>query len=179
MMSHQSRVAKHDRSPSIAGRWYLAFIGLSLALMGTLFVAGMWRSFVRAVAMQSWPKVECQILTSELEERRIDPNSPPEFRLNISYGYLWEGKPHTGDHLTLRGTPWTSKSDVVQESVEAYPEGTKTSCFVDPANPDFSVLKPDSKAPGYSIWFPALFVVGGLGITFRALTVGRRKSTEA
>lgn len=166
-------MAKHDRSPSTAGRWYLAFIGLSLAAMGALFFGLMWRSFDRARAMQSWPEVECQILSSEVEERRIAPNSPPEFRLNVSYGYMWEGKPRTGDHLTLRGNPWTSKNDVVSERVAAFPEGTKTTCRVDPKNPDFSVLKPDSRAPGYSIWFPALFIVGGLGISLRAITAGR------
>jgi hypothetical protein len=31
------------------------------------------------------------------------------------------------------------------------------------------VLRPDSLAPGYSIWFPSLFVIGGLGIAVRAL----------
>lgn len=165
---------KQNRPSNTAGRWYLAFIGLSLALMGALFVLLMWRSFERAHAMRSWPEVECQIISSEVEERRIDPNSPPEFRLNISYGYIWEGKPRVGDHLTLRGNPWTSKSNVVEERVEAYAAGTKTTCRVDPKNPDFSVLRPDSQAPGYSIWFPALFVVGGLGMAFKALTTRPR-----
>jgi len=41
--------------------------------------------------------------------------------------------------------------------------------WMDKVDHDFAVLKPDSQAPGYSIWFPALFVVGGLGIAFRAL----------
>jgi hypothetical protein len=41
--------------------------------------------------------------------------------------------------------------------------------FVNPAEPDFAVLKPDTKATGYSIWFPLLFVVGGLGIAGRAI----------
>ena len=33
----------------------------------------------------------------------------------------------------------------------------------------FAVLKMDSQAAGYSIWFPGLFVIGGLGIAGRAL----------
>ena len=41
--------------------------------------------------------------------------------------------------------------------------------YVNPSDPDFAVLKPDTKAAGYSIWFPLLFVVGGLGITVRAI----------
>jgi hypothetical protein len=44
----------------------------------------------------------------------------------------------------------------------------RTTCRVHPRDPDFAVLKPDSLAPGYSIWFPALFVVGGLGMAGKA-----------
>ncbi len=164
--------------PSAAGRLYLAAIGLSLALMGGIFFWLMWRSFDRALHMQSWPEVRCVIITSDIEERRIDPNSPSEFRVNVTYGYEFNGKPRTGDHMTWRGNPWTSKSDVIDERLAAFKPGTSITCRVDPNNPDFSVLKPDSRAPGYSLWFPALFIVGGLGITVRAITVkGRRNPT--
>jgi len=160
--------------PSTASRLYLAAIGLSLALMGGVFFWLMWRSFDRARHMQSWPEVRCVIIGTETEERRIDPNSPPEYRVNVTYGYEFNGQARTGDHMTWRGNPWTSKPDVIQGRLDAFKEGTSTTCRVDPENPDFSVLKPDTKAPGYSIWFPALFVVGGLGITIRAFTVGRK-----
>jgi len=161
------------QTPSTAGRLYLAAIGLSLALMGGVFFWLMWRSFDRARQMQSWPEVRCVIIEAKMDERRIDPSSPPEFRVNVSYGYEFNGKARTGDHLTWRGNPWTSKVNVVEERLAAFKPGTSTTCRVDPSNPDFSVLKPDSKAPGYSIWFPALFIVGGLGITVRAITVKR------
>ncbi len=163
----------HSKPPSAAGRWYLAGIGLSLALMGGLFFWLMWRSFSRALEIDRWPVVECVILSSELEERRVDPNSPPEFRADITYGYEFAGVPRTGDHSTLRGNPWSSKEGVVREKVEQYPVGARSICHVNPADPDFSVLKSESKAPGYSIWFPALFIVGGLGITVRAAVAKR------
>jgi hypothetical protein len=155
---------------SLPGRLYLAGIGLSLAIMGGVFFWLMWRSFDRARHMQSWPEVRCVILSSEVEERRIDPNGAPEFKVNVTYGYEFGGEARTGDHLTWRGNPWTSKSNVVEERRAAFKPGTSTTCRVNPADPNFSVLKPDSKAPGYSIWFPALFIVGGLGITVRAFT---------
>lgn len=160
---------------STAARLYLAAIGLSLALMGCIFFWLMWRSFDRARHMQSWPEVKCVIIESKIDERRIDPNAPPEYRVNITYGYEFNGQPRTGDHMTWRGNPWTSKLNVVQERTAAFKEGTSTTCRVDPQNPEFSVLMPDTKAPGYSIWFPALFAVGGLGITVRAFTANRAK----
>ena len=86
--------------------------------------------------MHAWPEVSCVILSSEIEERVHDPQSPPEFRHDISYGYEWQGVPRTGDHLTLRGSPWSSKRDLVASRAAEFPAGKTTTCRVDPANPD-------------------------------------------
>jgi hypothetical protein len=42
-------------------------------------------------------------------------------------------------------------------------------CYVDPKSPDRAVLKRDTKAALYSIWFPCLFVIGGAGMILSAL----------
>ena len=160
---------KQTPPPSRAGRWFLVVLGLVLALLGGLFVWLMARSFLRAHEMRAWPEVACVILTSEVEEWRHDENSPMEYRQNLSFGYEWQGVARTGDHLTLRGSPWSSMRELADARAAEFPVGKTTTCRVDPAKPEFAVLKPDSLAPGYSIWFPALFVVGGLGISFRAL----------
>jgi hypothetical protein len=152
-----------------SGRWFLVALGVLLALLGGVFVWLMGRSFLRAREMRTWPEVSCVILSSEIEERIHDPQSRPEYRQDLSFGYEWKGEPRTGDHLTLRGSPWSSRRNEVAKRVAEYPAGMRTTCRIDPAHPDFAVLKPDSLAPGYSIWFPALFVIGGLGIAIRAL----------
>ena len=41
--------------------------------------------------------------------------------------------------------------------------------YFDPDDPQLSVLKRDTKASLYSIWFPFLFVVGGAGMVFSAV----------
>lgn len=119
--------------------------------------------------MNAWPQVPCVILSSEIEDRKHDPESPMEYRENLSFGYEWKGKRFTGDLLTLRGSPWSSDETLTESRTAEYPVGKSTICHVDPANPSFAVLKTDSLAPGYSIWFPALFVIGGLGIAGRAM----------
>jgi hypothetical protein len=171
ILPHPSAVA-HPHTParpaSAAGRWFLAGIGLSLALVGAIFCWLMWGSYQRARVMHSWPEVPCVILLSDVEERRIDPDSHPEFRVNVVYGYQWQGQKRTGDRITARGNPWTSKTNVIQARALEFASGATTTCRVDPQNPDFAVLKPDSKAAGYSIWFPGLFVGGGLVMIWRA-----------
>lgn len=143
-------------------------------MLGMLFVWLMARSYLRAREMRSWPEVPCVILSSELEERRHDLQSPREFRVNVTFGYEWNGERRTSDRLSLRGSPWTSKRDLIEKRATEFPAGLRTTCRVRPGDPGFAILKPDSLAPGYSIWFPALFVVGGLGIAVRALTANRK-----
>ena len=168
----QNRPAARQESTR-AGRWFLVVLGVTIALLGAFFVWLLGRSFLRAWEMRSWPRVPCVILSSSVEERIHDPQSPPEFRPDLSFGYEWQGEPRTGDHLTLRENPWSSQRERAEERLADYPEGKTTTCLVNPADPDFAVLKPDSLAPGYSIWFPGLFVVGGLGIAIKALLAGR------
>jgi len=168
----------HTTSP-LAGRVFLVAIGLSVALLGVLFVWLMGRSYLRAKEMRSWPQVLCVILTSETEQRKHDPESRAEFRQLVSFGYEWKGEAYTADHLGLRGSPWTSKPNLVEKRAAEFPVGMKTTCFVNPAEPTFAYLKPDSLAPGYSIWFPALFVVGGLGMVISALRPGKASPKSA
>jgi hypothetical protein len=154
---------------SAAGRLYLVFIGLATASFGLLFIWLMGRSYLRAHAMRTWPEIPCVILASEIKDRRIDPNSAPEFQFSVQYGYEWQGQALTGDHYTWRGSSWSSRKDEVEKLVKTFGTGSQQTCRVDPANPSFAVLKMDSQAAGYSIFFPGLFVIGGLGIAGRAL----------
>lgn len=145
-------------------RVYLTLVGFALALMGGIFAALMWRSFQRALVVESWPLVPCIILRSDVEERQIDPNSAVERRFAVLFGYQWEGMPRESELLKLRGSMWSSKPTGADALLERYPEGSRHECRVNPAEPTMAVLEPESKAPGYALWFPLLFVVGGLGV---------------
>lgn len=151
-----------------AGSLFQALLGLSLAIAGGFFVWLMARSFERAREMRSWPEIPCEILVSEVEQRRHDPQSPEEYRHVVNFGYEWKGEPRTSDHLTLRGAAWTSNRELAEERAADYPVGKPATCRVDPAHPEIAVLKMDSLAPGYSIWFPGLFLAAGIGITCNA-----------
>lgn len=160
---------------ALAGSLYLAAIGLSLMLMGGVFFAVMWSSFQRALAMDAWPRTECVILESSIEETQHDPNSPLTFRHRLLFGYEVDGQRFTSDRFELRGNPWYSNPGLAQAMTEKYPVGTRTQCLVDPEDHQQAVLKADSKAPGYTLWFPATFFIGGLVMTGRAVfTILRR-----
>lgn len=169
-------ISRKTVPPARGGRWFLVALGVSLALIGGLFVWLMGRSYLRAREMRQWPQVPCVVISSELVQRVHDSQSPREYRLDVLYGYEWQGERLTSDRFSLRGSAWTSKRPLADSRLEEFPVGKKTICWVNPAEPEFAVLKPDSLAPGYSIWFPSLFVVGGLVMAVKALGVGRRSN---
>lgn len=148
---------------------YLIFLGLVVAAIGGLFTLLMWDSYQRAVDQRNWPQVEAVVLSSEVREFQHDEFSPKEYRVEILYGYEWESEAMTSDRLTARGNPTSKDRAKIQGQSNAFLAGAKVIAYVNPENPDFTILKPDSKAAGYSIWFPLLFVVGGLGIVVKTL----------
>lgn len=162
-------IVKKQESATLGGKLFLIGLGLSIAALGALFVWLMARSFLRARETREWPQVQCIILSSEIQQRKHDPDSPTEFSLGVTYGYEYQGRRYTSDRFALRGNSWSSRRPQAEARASEYPLGQITKCWVNPAHPDQALLKPDSLAPGYSIWFPALFVVGGLGIASRAV----------
>ena len=143
-------------------------IGLLLAAIGAIFTWLMWRSFDRAGEIEGWPQVPCAIIISEVEERRVDPELPPEYRFGVTYSYEWDGETYESDRFGLRGASWSKRPDEVRALVDFYQQGSVHQCRVDPLNPESAVLHRESKGPGYSIWFPMIFVVGGLGVVVGA-----------
>lgn len=153
---------------------FLVMLGIVIAAVGALFTALMWKSYERAAEQRDWPQVDAVVLESEMEEWQHDEFSPKEYRMKILYGYEWEGERKTGDRFGFRGNPKYNKRNKVEDLVESFPEGERISIYVNPEDPNFTIIKPDSKAAGYSIWFPLLFVVGGLGIAVKAVARAMR-----
>lgn len=149
-------------------RIYLTVIGLMLALAGGVFTWLMWRSFSRARSIDAWPRVSCVILESTVEERQVDPGRPMELRFKVLYSYEWEGAEHKSDRYRLRGSSWSSRATESRLLIDRYPAASVQECHVNPEQPDLAVLVGESRAPGYSLWFPAIFLVGGLGVVVGA-----------
>ena len=147
----------------------MVLVALSLIAIGGLFIYLMGRSYLRAKDMRNWPVAECVILQSSVEQRQHDPYSPTEFSHKIAYEYEWKGESYTGTRISLRGAKWSSKAQSVKDSLAKYPVGSVQSCHIKPGEPALAVLELDSLAPLYSIWFPALFAVGGVGMLISLL----------
>lgn len=152
-----------------AGKIYLIGLGLLLALSGAVFTWLLGASFGRAREMDQWRKADCFILESEVRERKIGLEVPSDYRFGLLFGYEFEGQPYSSENHALRGNAWVKDSSRIHALINRYPAGSKQVCWVNPKEPQQAVLKKETKAPGYSIWFPILFLVGGLGVASKAL----------
>ena len=146
------------------GAIYLIILGLVVAVFGGGFAWLMWRSFERASGQRDWEEGSCQILQSEVIERKIGENVSTEYSYGLLFGYEVDGEGMSSDQYSLRGNSWSHSRVPATELIERFPAGTKQICYVNPDNPAQAVLKRDSKGPGYSLWFPLLLMVGGLGV---------------
>jgi len=151
-----------------AGKWYLTAVGLSLCFISGLFIALMVRSYVRAKDMTNWPQVPCLILQSSVEEQRIGNTAAPEYRLQVLYRYDFSGNTYESRLWSLRGSMPRNDKTTVEGLVATYSSGSMTQCWVNPQMPTQAVLKLDTQAAGYTLWFPGLFFLGGVGMIIGA-----------
>ncbi|MBT8036789.1 MAG: DUF3592 domain-containing protein [Verrucomicrobiae bacterium] len=161
-----TRITK-KKEGHLAAKLFLCLIGLMLMLAGGVFEWLMLRSYMHAKASRDWPQVEAVVLRSVIDERQIH-GSPREFRLNLLYGYRYENKDLTSDRISPRGAKWTKDVSAAKELAKEYPEGSFHTAWVQPDRADVAILKHDTKAAGYTLWFPALIIVGGGGMILGA-----------
>ena len=145
----------------------MAFIGLALAVIGGFFVFVLGRGYIRAKETQEWMSRPAVVIVSEVGDRQI--GKAKEYRHKLVYEYQINGELYRGERLKRRENPYLKKKNKILPFVEKFPVGSKVVAFVNPDDPTEVLLEHETKAPGYSIWFPALFLLGGLMVFVRAL----------
>lgn len=150
-----------------AGKLFLCLIGLMVLAAGGIFEWLMLRSYLNAKETRTWPQAQATIIFSEVEQRQYQ-GSPKEYRLLLAYSYVFQGKEYSSDRFSPRGSKWTRKQEKVEGLAKEYPKDSSHTVWIDPGKPDQAILKHDTKAAGYTLWFPTLFIIGGLGMIFGA-----------
>ena len=123
---------------------------------GWILTQYLWNSYQRASLMDSWVQTPCQIISSEIDDTQLNQKGFPKYSLEVTYQYEYEGKKFTGDQIKRLPTE-ASDLKKVQKKQKSWPEGTESVCWVNPDEPNSAVLKKDTKAALYSIWFPKPF----------------------
>lgn len=168
MRSDQISNDSANGTSSRAGRWFLGFIGLCILLMGLLFFWLLLRSYQNALATRDWPQVQAVVLQSDIERRQVH-GYPEEYRFVVLFSYVFEGESHLSNKLSPRGVKWVRNETQAEELVEQYASGTFHTAWINPNKHGEAILQHDTKAAGYTLWFPGLFVLAGAGILWSAM----------
>lgn len=163
-------MSRGDES-NLSGRIFLCLIGAMLLLAGSVFEWLLLRSYQNAKATREWPQVEALVLESEVAERQFI-GSPKEYSARVVYKYSYGGLDLTSGHISPRGSKWSKDADSVNEMLADYPVGRSLTAWINPDDVDIAILKHDTKAAGYTLWFPALIMLGGGGIIVGAFRRG-------
>lgn len=164
----RQRMDQMDKTSQRAGSWWLAGMGLMLAVAGTVFTMVLWKAWQRAEETLGWTEVPCKVLSSQIKSEQASRHSPVKHRVIVRYEYSWQGSTLTSERIR-RVDGVKSDLSVAEELRERYARGQQTVCFVNPADPSFAILVHDTRAALYSIWFPLLFVFGGLRMMWSAI----------
>ena len=149
-------------------RIFLFLVGLVTLFIGSLFTWLMAQSFLNAMETRSWDEVSATVLEAKIDERQIGEHVPVDFSAAVLYGYEYEGQRYTSELIYPRGSKWAKEKEKAEAELDGIEAGESISCWVNPEEPSLAILKHDTKAAGYSIWFPILFVVGGMGVMIGA-----------
>lgn len=160
--------AKAKAPLHLGGRLWKILMGLLLIGVGSIFVQYLWNAYTRAAKMDTWIQVPCEVVTMDVDDEERNQRGMKKYVFQVTYDYQYEGKTYTGNRLK-RLPIAVSDPRRLKNHIEDYAVGTKTVCYVDPAAPEIAVIKKDSKAALYTIWFPCLFIVGGTGMILSAL----------
>lgn len=162
MEPNQSATRPRSIGSAIGG----VFLGLLIAAMGGIFTGFLWHGYQRAMETREWTEVKATIESSEIAEE--DSATGKRFTPLVSYTYVFGDRLYLGNEI--RRVKYTTKDEnKANRIIEKYPPGAEVACWVCPDDPERTVLAHETKAVLYTIWFPVLFVVAGLGIAFQSV----------
>jgi hypothetical protein len=156
-------------------RWVLGLF------FSVFFFAGVFATYALGVRpwldvreARNWQEVKARIISSEVESHSDDTTT---YSVAIKYTYRVNGRNYTGDQYDFTAGSTSARSGVA-EIAERFREGKTVPCYVNPKNPEESVLERREVRDWGFGFIPLVFVLaGGAGIYF-AIFGQRKKPAE-
>jgi Protein of unknown function (DUF3592) len=161
-----------NQGSQMAGKLWMISMGLFLMALGSFFMWYLWAFFQKSSRMDHWVETPCVIEKSEVDDSGFNQHYGKKYALVTVYRYQFKGQEYVGQRFK-RIQPVGSHFEKISKLAQETPAGQATLCFVNPDDPASAVLKKDTKGSIYSIWFPGLFALGGLGMVISALRQSR------
>jgi hypothetical protein len=146
-------------APGCTGCFLRGVFGMFFVVGSLLFYFFAVRPLWSVYAATGWDEVPCVILSSEVEHGGGDGDT---FKIAMTYRYEYDGDVYTGDRyhfMDISSSGLSGKKRVVQ----AYPPGKQTACYVNPEEPQESVIERGLTADMWWGVFPVPFLAIGIG----------------
>lgn len=156
----------------------LLLAAVSLAAAGFMFKVAAYSPLRGLLASRSWVATPCTILQSGLESHP-DSDGQTVSRLALRYTYDVGGRSFEGTRYDFGFEGFSTGEERKLRTAATLPSGTRTTCLVDPQQPERSVISRAVDGDLLSIlWGCAVF--GGAGVGLLAWSVIRaRKARRA
>lgn len=117
-----------------------------IPLCSIFIIVGSWfclkgiRSCLIAHKSKTWVPVECEVISSNIEETR-GSDGDPMFKAIVNYQYGYDGNNIVGDKIYFGYSSSSDKEDalVIQQNLT---KGKKITAYINPDNPKDAVLVP-------------------------------------
>ena len=153
--------------PSVAGRIFMSLFFAVFLGMGLFFVYMISQDFREALATRSWTPTQAVVTLSE-----TSPGSNGDHEFHIRYSYPFNGTTYVSNSYDKPAKDGTTSDDFadLQKLAMQYPVDATLTVYVNPANPQQSVVVRRSLWSGFAMLFPMVFVLigaGGIYFTWR------------
>ncbi len=156
-----------------------------LVLFGLIFLlAGLGAFFftfltplLQIQAAQNWKPVAATIISSSVGSNR-DSDGDTTYRVEVQYSFPFNGQTYYGNTYQF-GANGSSNATEKNAIVAKLPPGTKITCYVNPANPNQSVINPSMNRDLWPGLFSLIFVAVGAGIIIAGIKSGKSGAVRA
>ena len=148
------------------------FGSVFILLGGGLLYMMLIRPILKEMGAAKWPQVPCEILSSKVGQHSGSKGGYT-YSVDVRYRYTFGGRELIGMNYSF-DTGTSSSLGWRAVVVVSLPAGKKTVCYVNPDDPLDAVLSVKGSPDRWFGLIPAVFLVVGLFIFFKAPAAGRR-----
>jgi len=148
-----------QKAASGRGHKVMVVFGLLFAIVGgAVFVPMTALPAIRLAESMTWEGTPCTIVSSQLRSWSTDDGTA--YRADVLYEY-WAGGRDWRSNRVAFFSILTSGRDDARAILDRHPDGTATTCWVDPGNPSRSVLERQLRPKHLFGLIPLIFVIAG------------------
>lgn len=126
----------------------------------------------RIIEARSWRQTPCTILSSNVATHHSSDGNT--YRIEVRFRYEVDGRAYESNRYDFSSGS-SSGYKAKQQVVKRYPPGSRSFCYVDPANPDRAVIEPGFTSGVWVGAIPLVFVLFGFGGVTGVVLAKRRR----